>query len=88
MSPKWGLGFGIGWSAAWWNEYGSQKSVEYTLKKAAILFCIIFTITVMIYPYVNKTNNNSNNDNVNINLDNLKLTPNKNNSILSWNNNK
>ena len=87
MSPKWGLGFGIWWSATWWNEYGSKKSVEHTLKKAAILFCVIFVITVILYPYINrKTDNNTNN--VNMNLDNIKINSNQNGITWSWENNK
>lgn len=51
MSPKWWLGFWIGW-AAWSNEYWSKKSVENTLKKVAMVTSVIFVLTVIFLPYV------------------------------------
>jgi protein translocase SecG subunit len=51
MSPKWGLGFWIG-GISTSNEYGSKKSVEYTLKKTAVISLVIFTLTAIIYPYL------------------------------------
>ena len=52
MSPKWGIWFGIG-GIATSNEYGSKKSVETILKKAALISIILFTISALIYPYLN-----------------------------------
>lgn len=50
MSPKWGLGLWI-WGMAWGNEYGSKKTLENKLKKAALICGIIFLITSVILPY-------------------------------------
>lgn len=55
MTPKWGIGFGIGGMATS-NEYGSKKSIENTLKKSALINIIIFTACAMVYPYLNKSN--------------------------------
>jgi len=55
MTPKWGIGFGIGGMATS-NEYGSKKSIENTLKKSALVNIIIFTACAMVYPYLNKAN--------------------------------
>jgi len=53
MSPKWGLWFGItGISTS--NEYSSKKSVESTLKKSAFFSIIVFTLLVIVYPYIAK----------------------------------
>ena len=51
MSPKWWLwaaisGIGGG------DEYGSKKSLEWKLKKIAIVTSIAFWIIVLILPYV------------------------------------
>ena len=51
MSPKWGLwaaisGIGGG------DEYGSKKSLEWKLKKIAIVTSIVFGVIVLILPYV------------------------------------
>ena len=52
MSPKWWLwaaisGIGGG------DEYGSKKSLEWKLKKIAVVTSIIFVVLVLILPYVN-----------------------------------
>ncbi|MEF2176172.1 MAG: preprotein translocase subunit SecG [Candidatus Absconditabacteria bacterium] len=52
MSPKGGLGFGLGGVSSS-NEYGSKKSVEYTLKKVAKISLIVFIVSVFALPYVN-----------------------------------
>ncbi len=51
MSPKGGLGLGIGGVASS-NEYGSKKSIESTLKKVALVTGIIFVAVVLYLPYV------------------------------------
>jgi protein translocase SecG subunit len=51
MNPKGGLGFGIS-GIGGINEYGSKKSIETTLKKAAIISSVIFLLAVLFYPYV------------------------------------
>lgn len=51
MSPKWGLGVWLG-GMSWWGEYGSKKSVENTLKKAAVIAAIVFIVCAISYPYV------------------------------------
>ena len=51
MNPKGGLGFGIG-GVSGVNEYGSKKSVESTLKKAAIISGVLFVIFVFVYPLI------------------------------------
>jgi len=53
MTPKGGIGFGIGGMSTS-NEYGSKKSVESTLKKSAIVSIVVFTLCALVYPYVNK----------------------------------
>ena len=50
MNPKGWLGFGIA-GIAWSNEYGSKKSIETTLKKAAYISIVIFIISVILLPY-------------------------------------
>ena len=50
MSPKWGLGMGIGWMWQSW-EYGSKKSLEWKLKYVAIVTSIIFVVAVLFLPY-------------------------------------
>lgn len=52
MTPKWGLGMGIG-GASGVGDYGSKKSVEGTLKKTAIGSLVIFMLCVLILPYSN-----------------------------------
>lgn len=51
MSPKGWLGFGIG-GAGGSNEYGSKKSIEYTLKKVATVTAIAFVIVAVAIPLV------------------------------------
>ncbi len=51
MSPKGWLGVGLG-GMAWGGEYGSKKSVENTLKKAAVISAIIFVLVAVSYPYL------------------------------------
>ena len=50
MSPKGGLGLGIGGMAGG-NEYGSKKTLENKLKKAALFAGIIFLVISLILPY-------------------------------------
>lgn len=50
MSPKWWIGFGIGWQSGS-NEYWSKKSIETTLKKVAVITGIIFVVCACILPY-------------------------------------
>lgn len=50
MSPKWGIGIGIWWMA-WWNEYGSKKSLEWKVKKVATVSGIIFVVASLLLPY-------------------------------------
>ncbi len=52
MSPKWWLGAAIGWMGGS-DEYGSKKSMEWKLKKVAIVSISIFVVTALILPYVN-----------------------------------
>ena len=51
MSPKWGLWTAIGWIAGS-DEYGSKKSLEWKLKKIALVTAIVFIVLVLILPYV------------------------------------
>lgn len=51
MSPKGWLGFGIG-GAGGSNEYGSKKSIEYTLKKVATVTGILFVLISLALPFV------------------------------------
>lgn len=54
QSPKGGgIGMGI-WGASAWgsNEYGSKKTMEWKLKKIAIVSAILFTAIVVFLPYV------------------------------------
>jgi preprotein translocase subunit SecG len=34
------------------GEYGSKKSVESTLKKAAVISAVIFVVAAVCYPYL------------------------------------
>lgn len=52
MSPKGWLGAAIG-GIGWGDEYGSKKSLEWKLKKIAIVTSIVFWVIVLILPYVN-----------------------------------
>lgn len=50
MSPKGWLGLGIG-GMAWGNEYGSKKTLENKLKKAALISGSIFLVCSLVLPY-------------------------------------
>ena len=52
MSPKGGIGFGIGWASAGSNEYGSQKSIESTLKNVAAVCAIVMVLCIVVRPYI------------------------------------
>ncbi len=52
MSPKWWLGSAIG-GLGGWDEYGSKKSLEWKLKKVALVTSIMFVVISLILPYVN-----------------------------------
>ncbi len=52
MSPKWWLWAGIAWMWGWWWDYGSQKSLEWTLKKSAIITSVVFITASLFLPYV------------------------------------
>ncbi len=52
MSPKWWIGMWIWWFSAWWNEYGSKKSVEWKLKIAAMVAGILFVWVCAFMPFV------------------------------------
>lgn len=51
MSPKGGLGIGIGWVASG-NEYGSKKSIESKLKNIALISGIAFIAVCVILPFL------------------------------------
>ena len=51
MSPKGGLGSALG--GVWaWSEYGSKKSLEWKLKKIALITSKVFVVISLILPYV------------------------------------
>ena len=50
MSPKGGLGLGIGGFSGG-NEYGSKKSLEGKIKKIALATAIVFVLCAFILPY-------------------------------------
>ena len=52
MSPKGWLGFGIGGASAGSNEYGSQKSIESTLKTTASVCSIVMVLCILVRPYM------------------------------------
>ena len=52
MSPKWWIWLWIGWFSAWWNEYGSKKSVEWKLKVVAMITGILFVLVCAFMPFV------------------------------------
>ena len=54
MTPKGWLWFGVGGMSTS-NEYGSKKSVEWTLKKTAIISIILFIFAAILYPYADKS---------------------------------
>lgn len=51
MSPKWGLGVWL-WGVQSSNEYGSKRSIEWSLKRAATICSIIFIACVLFLPYI------------------------------------
>jgi protein translocase SecG subunit len=53
MSPKGGIGMGIG-GLSGASEYGSKKSLETKLKKVAIIFGVLFILIAVILPYVSR----------------------------------
>lgn len=53
MSPKWWLGLGIGWMSNA-GEYGSKKTIEWTMKKVALISSIVFVISALILPYTTR----------------------------------
>jgi protein translocase SecG subunit len=53
MSPKGWLGFGIG-GAGGSNEYGSKKSIEFTLKRVAMIAGIAFVVVATAIPLLGK----------------------------------
>ena len=53
MTPKGWIWFWVGGMATS-NEYGSKKSLEWTLKKSAIISIVIFTSCAIVYPYMAK----------------------------------
>ncbi|UFX83451.1 preprotein translocase subunit SecG [Candidatus Absconditicoccus praedator] len=52
MSPKGGLGVGVGGALGGGSDYGSQKSLEGTLKKSAVISSVVFIISSIFLPYV------------------------------------
>ncbi len=53
MSPKGGLGMGIGGSAGvGGGDYGSKKSLEGKLKIVATICAIAFVLIALLLPYV------------------------------------
>ncbi len=51
MSPKGWLGFGIG-GAGGSNEYWSKKSIEFTLKRVAMITGIAFIVVALAIPLI------------------------------------
>lgn len=58
MAPKWGLGFGLGgmWGS---NEYGTKKSIEWSLKTVATIGAILFVCSSLIYPFTKEKTYNA-----------------------------
>lgn len=56
MAPKWGLWFGLGgmWGS---NEYGTKKSIEWSLKTTATIGAILFVVSSLIYPFTKPVTN-------------------------------
>ncbi len=52
MSPKGWIWLWIGGFSAWWNEYGSKKSIEWKLKIAAMITWILFVCICAFLPFV------------------------------------
>ncbi len=74
MTPKWWIWFWVGGMTTS-NEYWSKKSMEWTLKKSAIISILIFTTCAIVYPYMNKKQLATNTA-----ISNIKTTPIKINS--------
>ena len=53
MSPKGWIGMWLWWFSAWWNEYGSKKSIEWKLKIIATVTGILFVCVCAALPFVN-----------------------------------
>lgn len=51
MSPKGGLWFWLWWASSGWNEYGTKKSIESSLKVFATVWAIVFICSALIYPF-------------------------------------
>ncbi|MCF7835334.1 preprotein translocase subunit SecG [Candidatus Gracilibacteria bacterium] len=51
MSPKGGLGMGIG-GISGSNEFGSKKAMEGKLKQVAVASGLVFAIVSLILPYM------------------------------------
>lgn len=51
MSPKGGLGLGIGGMSGM-SEYGSKKTMEGKLKKIAVVSIVVFILIAIILPYI------------------------------------
>ena len=51
MSPKGGIGLGLGGWANSSNEYGSKKSLEGKVKKVALAAALVFVLVSLILPY-------------------------------------
>ena len=52
MSPKGWIWLWIGGFSAWWNEYGSKKSIEWKLKIVAMVAGILFVGICAFMPFV------------------------------------
>ena len=52
MSPKWWIWLWISGFSAWWNEYGSKKSIEWKLKIVAMISAILFVWVCAFMPFV------------------------------------
>ena len=52
MSPKWWIWLWIWGFSAWWNEYGSKKSIEWKLKIVAMVAGILFLGICAFMPFV------------------------------------
>ena len=52
MSPKGWIWLWIGGFSAWWNEYGSKKSIEWKLKIVAMVTGILFVGVCVFLPFV------------------------------------
>lgn len=59
MAPKGGLWFGLGWMGGS-NEYGTKKSIEWSLKTVATIWAILFVLSSLIYPFTKEKTFNAN----------------------------